>query len=78
MHLCRRQCDRQAFFHQEWREPLTERMKSGLDGSMPSGDAVAASALLRLFSFTRDQLYYDCPGGTLRAVGGGVLDLDVS
>ncbi len=42
-------------------------MKFGLDSAMPFGDAVAASALPRLFSFTRDRLYYERAEGILRA-----------
>ncbi|MEO5955475.1 MAG: thioredoxin domain-containing protein, partial [Nitrospiraceae bacterium] len=35
------------------------RMKSGTDSAIPSGNAIVASVLLRLFSFTREQRYHD-------------------
>ncbi len=43
-------CDHEALLH---------RMKSGTDSAIPSGNAIVALVLLRLFSFTRDQRYHD-------------------
>jgi hypothetical protein len=43
-------CDHEALLH---------RMKSGTDSAIPSGNAVVALVLLRLFSFTREQRYHD-------------------
>ena len=34
-------------------------MKTGTDTAIPSGNAIAASVLLRLFSFTGEERYYD-------------------
>jgi uncharacterized protein YyaL (SSP411 family) len=34
-------------------------MKSGTDSAIPSGNAIVALVLLRLFSFTREQRYHD-------------------
>ncbi len=47
-----------CFFTSHDHEPLLQRMKSGTDSALPSGNAVAAVALLRLFSFTREERYY--------------------
>jgi uncharacterized protein YyaL (SSP411 family) len=43
-------CDHEALLH---------RMKSGTDSAIPSGNAIVASVLLRLFSFTREQRYHE-------------------
>jgi uncharacterized protein YyaL (SSP411 family) len=40
-------------------EALLYRMKSGTDSAIPSGNAVVAMVLLRLFSFTKEQRYRD-------------------
>ena len=40
-------------------ETLLHRMKSGTDSAVPSGNAIVALVLLRLFSFTREQRYHD-------------------
>jgi hypothetical protein len=40
-------------------------MKPGIDAAVPSGNAVAASVLLRLFSFTGEERYYDRAGRIL-------------
>jgi uncharacterized protein YyaL (SSP411 family) len=41
-------------------------MKTGTDGAIPSGNAVATSVLLRLFSFTGEERYYERAGRILR------------
>ena len=38
---------------------MIQRIKSGTDSALPSGNAIAASVLLRLFSFTREGRYYE-------------------
>ena len=48
-----------CFFTSHDHERLLQRMKTGTDSSVPSGNAVAASVLLRLFSFTGEERYYD-------------------
>ncbi|HSB45574.1 MAG TPA: thioredoxin domain-containing protein [Nitrospira sp.] len=48
-----------CFFTSHDHERLIQRMKSGTDSAVPSGNAVAASALLRLFSFTGERRYYE-------------------
>lgn len=47
-----------CFFTSHDHERLIQRMKSGMDNAVPSGNAVTASVLLRLFSFTRDERYH--------------------
>jgi uncharacterized protein len=51
-----------CFFTSHDHERLIQRMKTGIDGAIPSGNAVAASVLLRLFSFTGEERYYDRAG----------------
>ncbi|HEY6083828.1 MAG TPA: thioredoxin domain-containing protein, partial [Nitrospira sp.] len=48
-----------CFFTSHDHEPLLQRMKTGTDGAIPAGNAVVASLLLRLFSFTRETRYDD-------------------
>lgn len=48
-----------CFFTSHDHERLLQRMKTGTDSAVPSGNAVAASVLLRLFSFTGEERYYD-------------------
>jgi uncharacterized protein len=55
-----------CFFTSHDHEPLIQRMKTGTDSAVPSGNAVAASVLLRLFSFTGEERYYDRAGRILR------------
>lgn len=47
-------------------EILIHRMKSGVDSALPSGNAVAVQALLRLFSLTGERLYDDRAEQALR------------
>ena len=47
------------FFTSDDHERLISRSKSAFDGSIPSGNSLAASALLRLFSLTERQDYLD-------------------
>lgn len=56
-----------CFFTSHDHEPLIQRMKTGTDSAVPSGNAIAASVLLRLFSFTGEERYYDRAGQILRA-----------
>ena len=55
-----------CFFTSHDHERLIQRMKTGTDGAVPSGNAVAASVLLRLFSFTGEERYYERAGRILR------------
>ncbi len=55
-----------CFFTGRDHEPLIQRMKSGTDSAMPSGNAVAAMNGLRLFYYTGDQHYFDRAEQTLR------------
>jgi uncharacterized protein YyaL (SSP411 family) len=48
-----------CFFTSHDHEKLIQRMKPGADSAIPSGNAVAASLLLRLFSFTGEQRYHE-------------------
>ncbi len=48
-----------CFYTSRDHEALLHRMKSGTDSAIPSGNAVVAMVLLRLFSFTREQRYHD-------------------
>ena len=56
-----------CFFTSHDHEPLIQRMKTGTDSAVPSGNAIAASVLLRLFSFTGEERYYDRAGHIFRA-----------
>jgi uncharacterized protein YyaL (SSP411 family) len=61
-HLLERYWDEAAggcFYTSRDHEALLHRMKSGTDSAIPSGNAVVALVLLRLFSFTREQKYHD-------------------
>jgi uncharacterized protein len=61
-HLLERYWDQEAggcFYTSRDHEALLHRMKSGTDGAIPSGNAIVALVLLRLFSFTREQRYHD-------------------
>ena len=55
-----------CFFTSHDHERLIQRMKTGTDGAIPSGNAVAASVLLRLFSFTGEERYYERAGQILK------------
>ena len=46
------------YFTNHDHERLIQRMKSGMDSAVPSGNAVATSVLLRLFSFTGEERYH--------------------
>ena len=48
-----------CFFTSRDHEALLHRMKSGTDSAIPSGNAILAMVLLRLFSFTKEQRYHD-------------------
>jgi uncharacterized protein len=48
-----------CFYTSRDHEALLHRMKSGTDSAVPSGNAIVAMVLLRLFSFTREQRYHD-------------------
>jgi len=51
-----------CFFTSHDHERLIQRMKTGTDSAIPSGNAVAATALLRLFSFTGEERYHERAG----------------
>ena len=55
-----------CFFTANNHEVLIQRMKSGSDGPIPSGNAVAAMNFLRLFSLTGEQTYHDRAEKTLK------------
>jgi len=48
-----------CFYTSRDHEALLHRMKSGTDSAIPSGNAIVALVLLRLFSFSREQKYYE-------------------
>jgi hypothetical protein len=48
-----------CFFTSHDHERLIHRLKTGTDGAIASGNAVTASVLLRLFSFTGEGRYYE-------------------
>jgi uncharacterized protein YyaL (SSP411 family) len=48
-----------CFFTSHDHEQLIQRMKPGMDSAIPSGNAVTASVLLRLFSFTGEERYHE-------------------
>ena len=48
-----------CFFTSHDHERLIQRMKTGTDAAIPSGNAITASVLLRLFSFTGEGRYYE-------------------
>ena len=54
------------FFTGTHHEPLIHRMKSGFDGSIPSGNALAVHTLLRLAALTGVQSYEERAVQTLR------------
>lgn len=54
------------FFTSKDHEPLIARCKSSADQSIPSGNAVAAQSLLRLFHMTGDASYYHKAEKTLQ------------
>jgi uncharacterized protein YyaL (SSP411 family) len=61
-HLFERYWDEAAggcFYTSRDHEALLYRMKSGTDSAVPSGNAVVALVLLKLFSFTEEQRYLD-------------------
>jgi uncharacterized protein len=51
-----------CFFTSHDHERLIQRMKTGTDSAIPSGNAVVATALLRLFSFTGEERYHERAG----------------
>jgi uncharacterized protein YyaL (SSP411 family) len=51
--------DGACFFTSHDHERLIQRMKTGTDAAIPSGNAIVASVLLRLFSFTAEGRYYE-------------------
>src|SRR5690242_72474 len=51
-----------CFFTSHDHERLIQRMKTGTDSAIPSGNAVTATALLRLFSFTGEERYHERAG----------------
>ncbi len=55
-----------CFFTGKDHEPLIQRMKTGEDSAIPSGNAVAAMNFLRLFSYTGEQPYLDKAEQTFR------------
>jgi uncharacterized protein YyaL (SSP411 family) len=55
-----------CFFTGRDHEALIQRMKSGTDAAMPSGNAVAATNLLRLFFYVGEPRYWDRAEQTLR------------
>ena len=54
------------FFTSHDHELLLQRMKTGSDGAIPSGNALAAMVLLRLFSFTGQERYHERAGQVLQ------------
>jgi uncharacterized protein YyaL (SSP411 family) len=54
------------FFTGKNHEALIHRLKSGTDSAVPSGNAVAVEALIRLFSLTGARLYDERAEQTLR------------
>jgi uncharacterized protein len=62
------------FFTPHAHEPLPQRPKSWFDESTPSGNAVAARALLRLGHLFGDTRWLDAAERTLRAGGGALED----
>ncbi len=55
-----------CFFTSHDHEQLIHRMKPGMDGAMPSGNAMAALVFLRLFSFTNEERYHERAEQVLR------------
>jgi len=55
-----------CFFTGKDHEPLLQRMKTGEDSSIPSGNAVAAMTFLRLYHYTGEQVYLDRAEQTFR------------
>jgi len=62
-----------CFFTSHDHERLIQRMKTGTDGAVPSGNAIAASVLLRLFSFTGEERYYERAGRIFRVFQAGMM-----
>jgi uncharacterized protein YyaL (SSP411 family) len=58
--------DGACFFTSHDHERLFHRTKTATDSAVPSGNAVAASVCLRLFSLTGEERYYDRAGRILR------------
>jgi uncharacterized protein len=61
-----------CFFTGHDHERLIQRMKTGTDGALPSGNAVTASVLLRLFSFTGEERYYERAGRIFKVFQSGM------
>jgi uncharacterized protein len=55
-----------CYFTSHDHERLIHRIKSGTDNAIPSGNAIAASVFLRLFSFTGEERYHERAGQVLR------------
>jgi len=55
-----------CFFTGKDHEPLIQRMKTGEDSSIPSGNAVTAMTFLRLYHYTGEQMYLDRAEQTFR------------
>jgi hypothetical protein len=55
-----------CFFTGKDHEPLIQRMKTGEDSAIPSGNAVAAMNFLRLYHYTGEQAYLDKAEQTFR------------
>ena len=55
-----------CFFTGRDHETLIQRMKSGEDSAIPSGNAITTMNFLRLFSYTSEQIYLDRAEQTLR------------
>ena len=55
-----------CFFTSHDHERLLQRMKTCTDGAVPSGNAVSALVLLRLFSFTGEERYHERAGRILK------------
>ncbi len=55
-----------CFFTSHDHERLIQRMKTGTDSAIPSGNAVTASVFLRLFSLTGEERYHKRAGQILR------------
>lgn len=60
------EADGGCFFTSHDHEPLLQRMKTGTDSALPSGNAVAGLVFLRLFSFTGEERYHSRAGQILK------------
>jgi len=62
------------FFTADDAEALLVRSKNPIDNATPSGNSVAASALLRLATLTGNRAYFEAAEGTLRAFSGSLAE----